>query len=252
MNTAPGPHALTIAIPVYNEEAILVPNTRRLIAFLDARGVEYQIIIGSNGSTDRTCTLGEQLARECPGVDFFHLPERGVGLAFAEFIRRARYPALVSLDMDLSVDLRFITDALPLIGPHAIVVGSKKLASQRRSLFRKAGSDTFLWVARRLMRLPYDDYSIGAKAYDVSFLETHVDGIDRGTSYVLDLCYAAGCEGRTVACVPADCEDRRVSRFNLPSEALYKFRRLFQLWLMTRRKRVPATEWRIPAVGPSR
>src|SRR6516165_12181613 len=87
----------TIGIPVYNEEAILVPNTERLLAFLDHLGREYEVLIGSNGSTDSTTALGVDLTRRFPQVQFFHVPERGVGLAFREFVRLARYPFLVSV-----------------------------------------------------------------------------------------------------------------------------------------------------------
>jgi glycosyltransferase involved in cell wall biosynthesis len=125
--------AFTVGIPVYNEEAIVVPNTERLIAYLDDLGREYEIIIGSNGSTDSTTALGLDLSRRFPRVSFFHLPQRGVGLSFREFMGRARYPLLVSLDMDLSVNLEFVRVALDLLETHEIVIGSKKLGNQERS-----------------------------------------------------------------------------------------------------------------------
>src|SRR5262245_39921060 len=72
----------TVGIPVYNEEAILVPNTERLIAFLEGLGRGYEVLIGSNGSTDSTTALGADLSRRFSQVTFFHLPERGVGPAY--------------------------------------------------------------------------------------------------------------------------------------------------------------------------
>ena len=44
----------TVGIPVFNEEAILVSNTERLLHFLDGLGRDYEVIIGSNGSNDST------------------------------------------------------------------------------------------------------------------------------------------------------------------------------------------------------
>jgi hypothetical protein len=220
---------VTIAIPVYNEERLIEENTCRVLARLTALGIEHQVILGSNGSVDDTVARAEALARRHPAVECFHLPERGVGLAFREFVRRARYPTLVSLDMDLSSDLRFIEEALRVSARCAIVVGSKKLGPQQRSIVRKAASDTFLWCARWLTGLRYDDYSIGAKAYDVTFLRQYAHTIDAGSSYVLDLCYIAAQTGRPVVCVPVACEDRRTSKFSLPREGVYKFARLFAL-----------------------
>ncbi len=220
----------TIGIPVYNEEAILVPNTERLLAFLDGLGRPYEVIIGSNGSTDSTTALGVDLSRRFQHVSFFHLADRGVGLAFREFVRRAAHPYLVSVDMDLSIDLDFIPKALALLETHDIVVGSKKMGNQQRSLFRKFGSDSFLWATRLLLGLTYDDYSIAAKGFRVARLRQFVDRINAGSSYVLEMCYLTKRAGGTITQVPVSCEDWRKSKFNLWHEAAYKYSHLVRLW----------------------
>jgi glycosyltransferase involved in cell wall biosynthesis len=221
----------TVGIPVYNEEAILVANTERLLAYLDRLGPEYEIIIGSNGSTDSTTALGVDLSRRFPRVSFFHVPERGVGHAFREFVARARYPLLLSLDMDLSVDLEFVPTALRLLDTHAIVVGSKKMGKQKRTLFRRLGSDSFLQAVRLLLGLTYDDYSIAAKGFRVDTLRRFADRINDGSSYVLEMCYLTQRSGGKIVQVPVSCEDWRASKFNLLHEALYKYGHLLRLWL---------------------
>jgi glycosyltransferase involved in cell wall biosynthesis len=220
----------TVGIPVYNEEAILVPNTERLLAYLDRLGSEYEVIIGSNGSSDSTTALGVDLSRRFANVSFFHVPERGVGHAFREFVARARHPLLVSLDMDLSVDLEFVPSALRLLETHDIVVGSKKLGKQKRSLFRRLGSDSFLHVVRLLLGLTYDDYSIAAKAFRVETLRRFADRINDGSSYVLEMCFLTQRSGGRIVQVPVSCEDWRASKFNLLNEAVYKYGHLLRLW----------------------
>ena len=224
----------TVGLPVYNEEAILVPNTERLLAFLDGLGRDYEVIIGSNGSTDSTTALGVDLSRRFPRVTYFHVPQRGVGHAFREFVRRARHPFLVSLDMDLSVDLAYVATALDLLETHDIVVGSKKLGNQNRTLFRRLGSDAFLRAVRMLLGIAYEDYSIAAKAFRVATLRRFVDHIDAGSSYVLEICYLTHRDGGRVIQVPVSCEDWRASKFNLWHEAMYKYRHLLRLWLKHR------------------
>jgi glycosyltransferase involved in cell wall biosynthesis len=224
----------TVGIPVLNEEAILVPNTERLLAFLDGLGREYEVIIGSNGSTDSTTTLGADLSRRFAHVSFFHIPEKGVGLAFKEFVRRARHPFLVSVDMDLSVDLAFVKTAVDLLETHDIVVGSKKMGNQNRTLFRRLGSDSFLQATRLLLGLTYDDYSIAAKAFRVEVLRLFVDRINEGSSYVLEICYMTKNLGGRITQVPVTCEDWRQSKFNLWHEAFYKYSHLVRLWIRER------------------
>ena len=225
----------TVGIPVYNEEAILGPNTERLIAFCDGLGRPYEILIGSNGSTDSTTALGADLGRRFPQVTFFHVPERGVGLAFREFLRRAKHPFLVSVDMDLSVDLDFIRRALDLLESHDIVVGSKKMGNQKRTWWRKAASDSFLHAARILLGLTYDDYSIAAKAYRVDTIRRWAEVVNEGSSYVLELCYLVRRTGGKIVQIPVSCEDWRTSKFNLVHEALYKYSHLVGLWFRGRR-----------------
>ncbi len=213
----------------------MVANTERLLAFLDGLGRDYEIIIGSNGSTDSTTALGVDLSRRFPRVSFFHVPERGVGLAFREFVRRARHPLLVSLDMDLSVDLAFVPTALDLLETHDIVVGSKKLGNQSRTLFRRLGSELFLRAVRLLLGITYEDYSLAAKAFRVATLRRFLDRINVGSSYVLEICFLTHRSGGRVVEVPVSCEDWRKSKFNLLHEAFYKYRHLFGLWLRYRR-----------------
>ena len=233
----------TVGIPVLNEEAILVPNTERLLHYLDGLGRDYEVLIGSNGSTDSTTTLGADLSRRFNKVSFFHLPEKGVGLAFREFVRRARHPFLVSVDMDLSVDLAFIATAVDLLETHDIVVGSKKMGNQERSLFRRIGSDSFLQATRLLLGLTYDDYSIAAKAFRTDVVRRFLDRINEGSSYVLEICYLTKLAGGRITQVPVSCEDWRQSKFNLWHEAIYKYSHLVRLWLREwggrRRRRDP-------------
>src|SRR5690349_14691372 len=221
----------TVGIPVYNEEAVLVPNTERLLSYLDGLGREYEVLIGSNGSNDSTTALGVDLSRRFRRVTFFHIPERGVGLAFREFLKRARHPLLVSADMDLSVDLSFIPEALELLESHDIVVGSKRLGHQKRSWLRKMGSELFLRIARLFLGMTYDDYSIAAKAYRVASVRRFVDRVNEGSSYVLEFCFLTQRAGGKVIQIPVSCEDWRVSKFNLVHEAVYKYGHLFRLWL---------------------
>ena len=221
----------TIGIPVYNEEAILVPNTERLLAFLDHLGPDYEVLIGSNGSTDSTTALGVDLTRRFPQVTFFHVPERGVGLAFREFVRLARHPFLVSVDMDLSIDLEFVKRALTLLETNDIVVGSKKMGKQKRSFVRRVASDTFLRIARVLLDIDYDDYSIAAKGYRVATVRHFADRINEGSSYVIEMCFLTKRAGGRIIQIPVECEDWRKSKFNLVHEAFYKYSHLFGLWL---------------------
>ncbi len=226
----------SIIIPVYNEQDIMVQNTESLIAHLNGLYESFEIIIGSNGSRDKTPLLGESLADQYPTVRFFHVSQRGVGHAFRQGVRMARHGFIVSLDMDLSVDLGFIEQALNLLDEgYEIVVGSKKMGQQRRSGFRILGSGLFIFCSRRLLDLAFEDYSIGAKAYRRSVLLGHLDRINHGTSYVIDMIALVHRDGGRIIEIPVWCEDFRASKFNIVHEGVYRYAHLLRLWWGLRR-----------------
>ena len=177
-----GPPALSLVIPVYNEQDTLIPNLRKLLFFFRDKGIDAEIIIGSNGSTDATVEIGRMIESIRPGrIGFFHLSSRGaVGEVFRIAAGLASAPVIISMDMDLSVDLEFITSALDLLRTADVVVGSKKSGAQSRSAVRLLGSKLFILCAGVLLRLPYDDYSIGAKAYRVVLGTASAAGNERG------------------------------------------------------------------------
>jgi hypothetical protein len=227
-----GPPALSLVIPVYNEQETLVASLRRLLLFFQDEGIDAEIIIGSNGSTDATVEIGRMIEPIRPGrISFFHIKSRGaVGEVFKIAAGLTSAPVIISMDMDLSVDLEFITSALDLLRTTDVVVGSKKSGAQSRSPVRLLGSKLFILCAGVLLRLPYDDYSIGAKAYRASSVQPLLPGMSADTNYVLDLLYRARRAGLSIEVLPIACSDWRKSRFRLFREALTRFHYLFRLW----------------------
>ena len=220
----------TIFIPVYNEEDILFKNIERLISYLSRHFPLYEIMIGSNGSTDSTIKIGEKLQDSYQEVTFFHISEKGVGRAFKKGVALAAWDRIITVDVDLTTDLDFIPRAGRLLDDYDIVVGSKKTGFQKRSTVRLLGSGLFILFVRILLGLPYVDYSIGAKAYRKKTILRYLNSIDYGSSYVIEIIYRAWCNTTKIIEIPVWCEDTRKSKFNLLHEGVYRFSNLFKLW----------------------
>jgi len=225
---------LSVVIPAYNEADILLENTNKLVIYLNSTGLDYEIIICSNGSVDETPKLGKQLNLE--RVKFSHIDERGVGLAFQQMVEAADSDRIVSVDMDLSIELDFIPKAYHLLNEYNIVVGSKKIGEQERSFFRLLISNVFIYLVRLLMGLDYRDYSIAAKGYRKSDIIDYLSGIDRGSSYVVELIYHVKKNAQCIIEVPVSCHDTRKSKFNIYNEVSYRLKNLLSLWFRERVK----------------
>ncbi|MFH1402977.1 MAG: glycosyltransferase [Candidatus Altiarchaeota archaeon] len=226
----------SVMIPVYNEEELLVENTGKLIKYLDKAKIgEYEVIVCSNGSTDRTVELGRVLEERYPGrFRFLFIPRRGVGYAFTKMVDAASSEKLVSLDMDLSSDLSFIKDCVSKLDDNSVVIGSKYLGKQERKAYRTFISGVFIQLVRALLGLDYRDYSIGTKGWVRSDILPYVKDIDHGSSYVIELVYHVKKDGGSVVEIPVFCNDTRGSKFNLVNEIFYRFKNLVSLWLKVR------------------
>ena len=221
----------SVFIPVYNEEQIIETNTEKLIEYLDGLGTPYEIVLGSNGSTDRTYELGDKLQNKFDQVKFFHIEEKGPGSALKKGIPFFSYENIISVDMDLSVDLNFIQTAGRLLADFDLVVGSKRMGSQKRVLLRKIASASFIFCAMILLGLSFDDYSLAAKAYKKQVLEKCLNRIEGGTFYVIEVLNFAVKHNFSTVQIPAPCDDQRKSKFNLLHEGFYRFGKLFNLWM---------------------
>jgi len=223
--------SFSVLLPVLNEEKIIIRNTQKLVNFLQKLELPFEIIIIDNGSNDSTLKKGKFLEEKYAGiVRFLKIDERGaVGWAFKKGVLAAKYDRIISLDMDLSVDLElFIPRVLELLDKNSIVIGSKSMrgSSQKRPFLRMFASATFIVLSRLLLGLEFSDYSMSAKGYRRDDIIEDVKMIDKGSSYVIELVYLAKKKNLKIRQIPVRCFDRRSSKFSFVSEVLYRFGRL--------------------------
>ena len=150
--TAP---AVTIVIPVYNEEGILSASVADLTEKLasDDRWTDtYEILLSENGSTDRTVEVAYELMERHPELRLLRNPEPNYGLAMRNGILDAKGEIVICDEIDLC-DTDFYVRALREIreGGFDLVVGSKALDRSRdkRPGYRKLAT----FVLNSLLRV---------------------------------------------------------------------------------------------------
>lgn len=227
---------ITVFIPIYNEEVLLEPSAKRVHEYLTEKQIEHEIIVVSNGSTDGSNEIGQRLARETTWLRFFELTERGPGRAFVLGVKEARGESIVTLDIDLSSDINFLDYAITLLKHGAMVVGSKTMGEQRRSLFRLLGSQAYIFVSQAAFDLTISDFSIGCKALRRSEILAALPHLDHWTGYIFELALYLKTRGRKILQVSIDCNDKRKSRFNLFHEASHRYLHLYRCWRLLKRK----------------
>jgi glycosyltransferase involved in cell wall biosynthesis len=166
--TADAP-AVTVVIPVYNEESRLARSIERLVPFLTASFPwSWEVVIADNGSTDRTLEIARRLSERHPAVRVLHRDEKGRGGALRQAWCESQAAVLSYMDVDLASDLA----AFPLLierlldGTFDLATGSRLLAlsSTRRSLKREIISRAYNYLVKSIFHTRFSDAQCGFKA----------------------------------------------------------------------------------------
>ena len=123
--------ALSVLVPVYNEEVTVDEILTRVLAL---GSVVREIVVVDDGSTDRTAEIIRGRAAAEPKIRFFQADKnRGKTAAIAKALELAEGDVIIIQDADLEYDPAEIPD---VIGP--ILSGVADVAYGSRFLVRKA------------------------------------------------------------------------------------------------------------------
>src|SRR5262249_61018140 len=99
---------------VSTEHAPRPSGRAALPAGLDARGLDYEVLLAENGSTDGTQALLERLTAANPRLRWFHCTTPNYGAALRQGILEARGELVFCDEIDLC-DPRFYDRAIELL-----------------------------------------------------------------------------------------------------------------------------------------
>ena len=158
---------VSFVIPVYNEEAILHAAVVDLRERLAPHGLDYELILAENGSTDRTADIARELCTRYPELRLERSLTPNYCHALRHGIAQARRTFVICEEIDLC-DVDFHLEALELLreGRADFVIGSKLIGGARdaRPLLRHSASLLYTGVLRALFDFRGTD-THGLKAF---------------------------------------------------------------------------------------
>jgi undecaprenyl-phosphate 4-deoxy-4-formamido-L-arabinose transferase len=163
--------AVSLVIPVFNEEATLEEVCTRALATLESLGKPYEVIIVDDGSRDGTWAIAERLVAAEPPVRAVRLKRNfGQHPAMHAGLSRARGDIVVTMD----ADLQNVPEDLPKL--IAAVEGGADVASGRRrgrddSWGRTFPSKMVNGMLRRFTGVEIADFGCAFNAYSRSAIE---------------------------------------------------------------------------------
>jgi hypothetical protein len=158
--------ALSIVVPVYDEEGNVGPLHAELTQVAEQIGLTYEMLFVNDGSRDRTLERLERLAAHDSHVVVVDLDGNfGEAAALSAGFQTARGDVVVTLDGDGQNDPRDIPMLLGKLAQRYDVVSGRRTARHGAFLTRVLPS----WVANHLIVLatgvPVHDCGCGLKAY---------------------------------------------------------------------------------------
>ncbi|MBS1629285.1 MAG: glycosyltransferase family 2 protein [Bacteroidetes bacterium] len=151
--------ALSIVVPVFNEEQTIGELVRRMTAAAESITPAYEIIFVNDGSRDHTLSL---LKQACTGNDHLHYIafSRNFGhqIAITAGMDYARGEAIVTIDGDLQDPPELIRDMYAEYQEGFKVVYAKRRARKGETYFKKFTARAFYRILARMVsfEIPLD------------------------------------------------------------------------------------------------
>ncbi|HEX4307959.1 MAG TPA: glycosyltransferase [Solirubrobacterales bacterium] len=224
-----------IAVPVYDEEAVLERSVRRLHAFCsESLPWSFRIVIADNASVDRTREIGERLAAELDAVAYLRLTEKGRGRALRRVWSRADADVLAYMDVDLSTGLDALLPLLaPLVSGHSdLAIGTRLARGARvvRGPKRELISRAYNRLLHLTLRSRFSDAQCGFKAGRAAAVEALLPRVeDQAWFFDTELLVLAERSGLRIHEVPVDWIDDPDSRVDILRTAIEDLRGVARL-----------------------
>lgn len=164
---AQAPVAVSVVIPVLDEEANIAPLLARLRPILENASALYEIIFVSDGSTDRTCERVADARRHDARIRLIHLSRRfGHQYALQAGLDHASGRVVITMDGDLQHPPEALPSMIDAWRDGADIVHGVRRAPTRQSVFHRWGKRIGYGLLERLCEVSIIPQSADFRLYD--------------------------------------------------------------------------------------
>ena len=169
-NSMPHPR-LSIVIPAYNESARIEAALSSVLACVESRSWDAEILVVDDGSTDNTPAIVQQWMASNPRLHLIQNPgNRGKGYSVRNGLLQSAGDIVLFTDADLSAPIEEAERLIEAIDNGAdVAIGSRWLDKQKQTIhqpiYRRFFGRCFNWVTRKVIGLPFKDTQCGFKAF---------------------------------------------------------------------------------------
>ena len=200
---------LSIIVPAYNEESRILQSLQRLLEHLKSQSYAGEVLVVSDGSTDDTSRITNELAEAHPNLRLIEREHRGKGHAVKVGMLEARGAYRLLCDADQAMPVEEIPKFLPPVRSDVdVAIGSREVAGARRfnePALRHLMGRFFNWIVRAVVLPGIKDSQCGFKCFTAR-AATDLFSVQRidGFGFDVEVLFLARKSGLRVAEVPID------------------------------------------------
>lgn len=198
---------VSVVMPVLNEEEALGPCIEKIRATFASAGLDGEIVVCDNGSTDGSVAIAERM-----GARVVHQPVRGYGNAYLKGFASARGRYLVMGDADDTYDFTMIPRFVAALeAGHQFVTGSRYLGggdAHITALHRYFGNPALTRILNVLFGTRYTDVYCGFRGFSRAAYD-RIRPVSPGMEFNLELAINAGLAGLRTTEIPIELGPRK-------------------------------------------
>jgi glycosyltransferase involved in cell wall biosynthesis len=196
---------VSVVIPAFNEEQGVAGVIRELRGVLLRHGVEFEILVIDDGSTDHTA----QAAAAAGARVYRHRSNRGYGASLKSGISAALHDYIVITDADGTYPCEYIPEMLERLKRADMVVGARIGSSVKIPAVRRPAK----WVLNRLANFvtgaKIPDLNSGLRAFRRDVAMQYFTILPNQFSWTTTITLAMHCDKYAVSYLPIDYRARK-------------------------------------------
>jgi dolichyl-phosphate beta-glucosyltransferase len=163
---------MSVIIAAYNEEKRLPGTLCKIADYLNQQGIQFEIIIVDDGSTDQTSGVSRKFASLFPNISIIGYEiNKGKGYALRTGVLASRGDFVLLTDADLSTPIEELSRLLPFLKENAceLAIGTRALELSRiirkQPWWRQCMGRIFNRIVRYLVLDGFSDTQCGFKLF---------------------------------------------------------------------------------------